>query len=90
MVFKELKMNHYCNPLLSHFNINSLRHKIIELRELLGCIDIDFISISETELDDSFLSEQFHTDSYFLFRRDRNKHGGGLAAFEKVDSCQSV
>ena len=76
-------MNHYRNPVIKHFNINSLRYKIIDLRELLDCVDIDFISISETKLDDSFPSTQFHADSYFLFRRDRNRHGGGLAAFVK-------
>ena len=43
-------------------------------------LTFDFISISETKLDDSFPSAQFHTDSYFLFRQDRNKHGGDLAA----------
>ena len=83
MVLIELKMNRYRNPVLAHLNVNSLRYKIIDLRELLDCVDIDFISISETKLDDSFPSAQFHTDSYFLFRRDRNKHGGGLAAFVK-------
>ena len=41
------------------------------------------VSISETKLDDSFPSAQFRTDSYFLFRRDRNKHGGSLAVFVK-------
>ena len=76
-------MNHYRNPLLAHLNINSLKYKIIDLRELLDCVDIDFISISETKLDNSFPSAQFHTDIYFLFRRDRNKHGRGLAAFVK-------
>ena len=60
-----------------------MRYKIIDLRELLDCVDIDFISISETKSDDSFPSAQFHTDSYFLFWRDRNKHGGGLTAFVK-------
>ena len=83
MVLKELKMNHYCNPLLAHLNIISLRYKIIDLRELPYCIDIDFISISETKLDNFFPSAQFHTDSYSLFWRDRNKHGRGLAAFVK-------
>ena len=74
-----------CNSPTNHVitSTNSLRYKIIDLRELLDCVDIDFISISETKLDESFPSAQFHTDSYFLFRRDRNKHGGGLAAFVK-------
>ena len=83
MALKELKMNHYCNPLLAHLNTNSLRYKIIDLRELLDYTDIDFISISETKLDNFFPSVQFHTDSYFLFQWDRNKYGGGLAAFVK-------
>ena len=83
MVLKELKTYHYRNPLLAHLNINGLRYRIIDLRVLLNCIDIDFISISETKLDDYFPSAQFHTDSYFLFRQDRNKHGGGLSAFVK-------
>ena len=76
-------MNHCCNLLLAHLNINSQRYKVIDLRELLDCIDIDFISISEIKSDDSFHSAQFHADSYFLFQWDRNRHGGGLAAFVK-------
>ena len=111
MALKEFKMNHYCNPLIAHLNINSLRYKIIDLRELLDCADIEFLSLSDLEkrkhqiwgyslvllhsakgkqnsfqlakVDNSFPSAQFHTDNYFLFRRDRNKHGGGLAAFVK-------
>ena len=81
MVLKELKMNHYRNPLLAHLNINSLKYKIIYFRELLDCVDIDFILISETKLDDYFPSVQFHTDSYFLFWQDR---------MYKVDSFQSI
>ena len=83
MVLKELKLNHYRNPLLAHLNINGLTYKIIDLRELLDGVDIDIISVSKRKLDDFFLSVQFHTDSYFLFRRDINKHGGSLAAFVK-------
>ena len=56
MVLKELKMSLYHNPLLAHLNINSLRYKIIDIRESLDCVDIDFISISETKLDYSFPS----------------------------------
>ena len=62
MVLKELKMNHYRNPFLAHLNINSLRYKIIDLRESLDCVDIDIISINKTKSDDSFPPAQFHTD----------------------------
>ena len=52
-------MNHNRNHLLARLNINSLRYKIIDLRELLDFVDIDFISISKTKLDDFFLLPSF-------------------------------
>ena len=45
----------------------SLRYKIIDLRELLDCVDIDFISISETKLVDSFPSVQLIMIVIFCF-----------------------
>ena len=44
---------------------------------------IDFISLSETKLDDTFPDTQFTTDNYISFRRDRNQFGGGLFVFVK-------
>ena len=34
--------------------------------------------LSETKIDESFPNQQFNISNYKTFRRDRNKHGGGL------------
>ena len=34
--------------------------------------------LSETKIDGSFPNQQFNVSNYKNFRRDRNKHGGGL------------
>ena len=83
------KNSHFNNPVLAHLSINSLRHKIIDLREILKYTGIDFISLSETKLDDTFPDAQFTTDNYISFRRDRNQFGGGLFTFVKKDFFQT-
>ena len=80
---QKIKNSHLNNPVLAHLNINSLRHKIIDLREILKYTGIDLISLSETKLDDTFPDAQFTTDNYISFRRNRNQFGGGLFAFVK-------
>ena len=40
---------------------------------------LDYLIVSETELDNSFPSTQFHINGYKVrARRDRDKNGGGL------------
>ena len=77
------KRSHIHNPLITHLNINSLRYKIIDLRKIISYTDIDLISITETKIDSSFPDAQFLTENYLTFRRDRNKHGGGILTFVK-------
>ena len=86
---QKIKNSHFNNPVLAHLSINSLRHKIIDLREILKYTGIDFISLSETKLDDTFPDAQFTTDNYISFRRDRNQFGGGLFTFVKKDFFQT-
>ena len=83
MKLQKIKNSHLNNPVLAHLNINSLRHKIIDLREILKYTGIDLISLSESKLDDTFPDAQFTTDNYISFRHDRNQFGGGLFAFVK-------
>ena len=40
--------------------------------------NIDICLLSETKIDESFPNQQFNISNYKTFRRDRNKHGGGL------------
>ena len=79
----EFKRNHIHNLLITHLNINSLRCKIIDLRKIISCTDIDLISITETKIDASFPDAQFFTENYLTFRGDWNKHGGGIITFVK-------
>ena len=82
---KDLKSKHFHNPFISHLNINSLRYKITELREILTKSNLEILTVSETKLDDQFPDNLFHVDGYHIFRRDRNSFGGGLMTFIKSD-----
>ena len=77
-----LRKNRLKYPLISYFNKNSLRNKIIDVREVIGKLSLDYFVISETKLDKSFPSAQFNISNYKIRnRRDRDKNGGGLIEF---------
>ena len=67
------------NLVLGYLNINSLKNKIINLREVVDKVLIDILCIDETKLDDTFPDAQFKINNYQYppFRRDRNSNGGG-------------
>ena len=51
---------------------------------MIGRRQLDYFVISETKLDFSFPSAQFHIGDYEIRnRRDRNKSGSGLTEFVK-------
>ena len=57
---------------------------MIDIREMIGRLQLDYFVISETKLDSSFPSAQFHTGGYEIRnRRDRGKIEGGLIEFFK-------
>ena len=83
-ILRKLRLKYPRNPLIGYLNINSLRNKIIDVRELIGRLQLDYFVISETKLDSSFPSAQFHIGDYEIRnRRDGNKSGGGLTEFVK-------
>ena len=83
-ILRKLRLKYPRNPLIGYLNINSLRNKIIDVRELIGRLQLDYFVIRETKLDSSFPSAQFHIVDYEIRnRRDRNKGGGGLIEFVK-------
>ena len=61
-------------------NVNSLRNKIGAVQELITN-NIDICLFSETNIDETFPNQQFNISNYKTFRRDRNKHRGGLLFF---------
>jgi exonuclease III len=80
---------------LCHLNVNSLtadlnlnRHieaqysKMDEIHSYLVVENsFDVITLSETWLDDTIPDDMIALDDYTIFRRDRNRHGGGVMAY---------
>ena len=71
------------NVIISHLDINSLRHKFHDLSDLFSDRLVDILFISETKLDSTFTQAQFDAPGYNYFRKDRNCHGGGLLAYTR-------
>ena len=80
-----MRTRHPNKFLVAHLNINSLKSKFLEIHELLADKVVDLLLISETKLDSSYLDSIFGVAGYKLERRDRNQHGGGIAAFVRSD-----
>ena len=55
-ILSKNRFKHPNNPLISYFNINSVRNKIIVIREVIGKLPLDYFVISETKSDKSFRS----------------------------------
>ena len=86
--FKDLRDVRRCyskNFMAAHLNINSLRYKFDEIKEVLTDNIVDLLIISETKLDESFNDNLFSVDGYKVQRRDRNQYGGGLLTFIRSD-----
>ena len=85
----ELRNKYPNNPIIRLFigylNINSLRNKVIEIREVMAKGALDIVCIDEIKLDESFPDFQFHMEDYPFppFRRDRNSKSGSKLVFVK-------
>ena len=83
-IIYENRLKYPRNSLIGYLNINSLRNKIVDAREVFGKFQLDYFVLSETKLDDSFLSAQFYIENFEIRnRRDRDNGGGGLIEFVK-------
>ena len=76
MKIKEQRLEYPTTNIFGHLNINSVRSKVDSYTEFIKNFNI--FLISESKLDASFSKNQFKTNGYKCFRRDRNKYGGGL------------
>ena len=71
--------------ILGHVNINSIRNKFDSLIYMLDK-NTDTFLISDTKLDDSFLSAQFKIEGFITpYRYDRNDKGGGFLLYIRED-----
>ena len=85
-ILRKLRLKYPRNHFIGYLNINSLRNEIIIVREMIGRVQLDYFVISETKLDSSFPSAQFHIGDYEIRnRRARDKSGGRLIEFVKKE-----
>ena len=81
-ILHDLRLNYPRNLLFGYLNINSLRNKIIDVREIISYLQLDYFVLSETKLNDSFPSAQFDMSGYEIrARRDRDGMGGGIMEY---------
>ena len=71
--------------ILGTLNINSIRNTFSSLAEIVSN-NIDILVIQETKLDATFPEGQFLIPGFKKpFRRDRDKHGGGILIYVRND-----
>ena len=83
--WSEIRIKNTKQLIIAHLNINSLRNKFDQLKNLVQD-KIDILVVTESKLDDTFPDSQFHIQGYKVaFRKDRNKLGGGIIVFARDD-----
>ncbi|KAL9966689.1 hypothetical protein ACROYT_G024801 [Oculina patagonica] len=76
--------NHFKNLKIGHVNINSVGgFKFFELKALMLKGLFDVMVVSETKVDNAYPDSQFYIKGFRLYRKDRNRHGGGLFIYVK-------
>ena len=63
------------------FNARSLLPKMDILRAVCSCGGYDFITVTETWLSAGVLDRELYLPGFTVIRRDRNRHGGGVAIY---------
>ena len=72
-VLLDLRLKHPRNFLFEYLNINSLRNKVFDLREIICNVQFEYFVIGETKLNHSFPSAQFQLADYEIrAKRDRD------------------
>ena len=79
MRIKQQRIENAKNTIICHLSINSIRNKFNSLDEIIKAFDV--FLISESKLDNTFPINQFSIRGYKVFRRDRNRFGGGLILY---------
>ena len=76
---QQQKVDNAESIIVGHLNINSIRNKFIFAESIVKAFDL--FLISESKLDSSFPMNQFYIFGFKVFRRDRNRFGGGLISY---------
>ena len=66
---------------IASLNVNSLLLHIDEIRMLVKDLGVHILAINETKLDDNIDDALISIVGYSIKKRDRNRHGGGVAIY---------
>ena len=84
----DVKFNNPSNLNFTYLNINSVRNKFENFKEIVNG-NVDIFTIAETKLDGSFPTSQFELEGYYSpFRLDITKQSGGLLVYIKSSILQ--
>ena len=87
---RQIKLSNPHKIILCHLNINSLRNKVESIADVIQGTSGIFL-LSETKIDESFSDKQFRLHNYKLFRKDRNRYGGGIVFYVNENlPCKSL
>ena len=76
------RSKHLGNPLFSYYNINSLRNKFFEIKDLASKSLPDILTLAETKIDSEFKDAEFILDGYYRpQRKDFSSNSGGLIQY---------
>ena len=82
------------NAMISYLNVNHLRNKISDIKDLTNRLFPTVLGIGETKLDTSFPNAPFCLDDYYNpvdYRKDRTCNGGGLLVYiRKGTPCKRL
>ena len=74
-----LRLKYPRNLFTGYLNVNSLRNKTIDCREIISDLQLDYSVLRETKAKDSFRSAQFDMSGYQIrARQDRDGMGWGI------------
>ena len=77
-MLKKDRLNYPRNPLIGYLNINFIRNKISDIREVFRKLQLNYFVSSETKIHESFPLVQFNIHDYEIRdRRDRENTGVG-------------
>ena len=80
-ILKNVRLKHVNRLICAQSNVNSIRNKFDSLINIINN-NIDILMISETKLDPSFPTGQFHIHGFSEpYRFDRNSNGGGILLY---------
>lgn len=68
-----------------HLNARSILPKIDEIRQLISKTKVGVFCISESWLDSSVSDFEIEIENYSLLRKDRNRNGGGVCVYIRLD-----